>query len=378
MRYDYFVPVKYQEFVQQCLRVIKNRETVSIIFPPKTDRVWRVNQLIQDYKLGFPIAKIDLPPEETEGMDDVEFQLKRQLGTLMKKDIGIFITNAEAFIQNKNYSLLDSIIQLQEKSTNLRFLFCFETDITHPEIAKRFYQTSIYSNIIYYSLYNAKDTLSFIDYLEGKWRFDLKDSCKERITKECGGHFWFVKYAVRALRDNPGMLLDEVCESEQMNFRLEQIVSTFLESERNVLNKLLMGKTISNSLEKHSQQFLTKMGFIKDDEIAVHVLAKYLRENLPKVAIEMNENKIELNEVNVESHFSRKEKHAFRALFQQKNYIVSRDQIAKALWPTDTEDSYTDWAVDRIIARLRAKLTKLGMPKELIKTFRGRGYMLVS
>ncbi|MDO8610736.1 MAG: helix-turn-helix domain-containing protein [bacterium] len=378
MRYDYFVPTRYQEFVQNCLRAIKNKEIVSIFFAPKTDRVWRIGQFIQDYKAEYPIAKLDLPAEEIEGIEDVEFQIEKQIGNAFKKNIAIFITNTEALIRSKNYTLLEEIVKFQNSKSNILFLFCFEQDITHPEIARHFYHTDIFSNIIYYALYNAQDTLSFINYLCSKWNFELTSIIKEKIIKECGGHFWFVKYATRMLRDNPRIDFQDIITSEQMHFRVEQITETFLDSEIKVLNKILLSKSITDSIEKHSLQFLTKMGFVKNDAISIPILAHHLRERLPKFVIEIIDTEILLNEVNVVSHFSRNEKKTLRVLLQNKNNIVSRDDIGKAIWPINTENEYSDWAVDRIIARLRSKLMKLGMPKEIIKTLRGKGYMLVN
>ncbi|MBI2641791.1 winged helix-turn-helix domain-containing protein, partial [Candidatus Roizmanbacteria bacterium] len=177
----------------------------------------------------------------------------------------------------------------------------------------------------------------------------------------------------------PEITFDEIRESEQMRFRLEQIAESLSKSEHRVLSKLIHGEKINDKIEKHSYHYLKKMRFISpDDEITVPLLERFLRENLPKISLELDEHKLLLNGVNVETHFSKKEKKALKLLLEQKNHIVARDQIGKALWPVDTDEKYSDWAVDRMIARIRVKLKKLGMPKEMVKTVRNRGYMLVN
>lgn len=379
MRYGYFVPDRFDEFAQKCQKIVRYQENGAILFIPKTDRSWRINQLIQDYKFNVPLYRLDFNPEETEFAEDVEFQIKKHLGNeAFKSKSCIIICNGEHFIHGKNYDLINDLTNIKGNMSNISFIFCFEVDVTHPDIAKYFSQTSIFSNIIYYPLYNYSDSLNFFNYLVGKWSFSIRESVKDKLVRQCGGHFWFLKHAIRAIRDNPDLSCEEIVESDDMQFRVGQVVDALSEYERTVLNKIIRNQTISLPQERHSQSYLTKMGIIKDEKIAIPLMESYLRSNQPKINISISEDKILLNDVNVENNFSRKEKRALKSLLENRGEIVTREQIAKAIWPIDTEEHYTDWAVDRLISRLRVKLNKLGMPKELIKTYRNRGYMLLS
>lgn len=379
MRYNYFVPSRYQEFVQRCLKVIKSGEPALFFFAPKTDRIWRIDQFIQDNSDSYVYVKVTLIPEETESIEDVEFHIKRQIPKGNKKDVVVFITNAELCMHEKNYSLIEAMARLSEKDPKYKMLLFFEDDITAPSIANRFTFTSLFSNIVFYPLYDREDTKTFINYLCEKWDFKPADIVKDKLAKESGGHLWLIKTPIRMLRDGLVDSFDEMINSEQLRFRLEQITHCFSELEQNVLYKLIKKEKLETIEEKHAYNYLKTMNVINDEgEIGIGMLAKYLKENLPKINIEISESKLMLNAINVESHFSKKEKRTLKVLLENQNRVVTRDQIAKAIWPLDTEEQYSDWAVDRIIARLRNKLETLGMSKEMVKTLRNKGYMLVN
>lgn len=378
MRYNYFVPSGYHDFVQKCFKVLRSGEPGVVLFAPKMDRPRRISQLIQDYQQEYPLVKIDLAPGHTSDLDDILYSVEQQLGKAPKKDTGICITNCELIIYEHNYSVIEEMVKLQQSMPHYRFLLFFEIDITHPEIARLFSLTYVFSNIVYYPLCEHDNALSFINYCLNEWKFELKENLKEKIIQQCGGHFWLIRQVIRALRDDPATLLEEVFESDQMRFRLEQIYNFFADSEKSVLHKVIKGQQIDDPTEKHSLNYLQKMGFIENENITIPVLTKYIREHLPKISMVVTDKNILLNGVNVESHFSKKEKRALKSLLEHKGHVVTRDMIAKALWPINTEDYYSDWAVDRLIARLRVKLGKLGMPKEIIKTLRNKGYMLIT
>jgi len=71
----------------------------------------------------------------------------------------------------------------------------------------------------------------------------------------------------------------------------------------------------------------------------------------------------------------------FLTLREQKIYqeLVSkqetgRDFLAQIIWGDKSFDLYSDWAIDKIMSRLRKKLYQNGYPAEKIKTVKGRGY----
>ncbi len=377
MSYKYFVPSGYPRFVKNLIRILKSDETGVVLFSPKMDRPLRISQLIQDYQSEYPLVKIDLAPGHSNDLNYFLPPVEQGLGGKLKKDTGICITNCELMIYENNFDVIEEIMKFQHTQSHYRFLLFFEVDITHPDIANRFSLNEVFNNVIYYPLYDYKDTLNFINYSLQEWGFEIPGFLKEKIIQQCGGQFWLVRQSVRALRDDSEADLGQVFESDEIRLRLDQIYHFLLDSEKKVLQKLIKNEVIEDRVEKHSFDFLNRMGLIRKDKITIPLLENYIQEYLPKVSLIKSESHITLNNVNIEGNFSKKEKKVMRILLDHKNQLVDRDAIAKVLWE-ETEGSYSDWALDRFIARIRIKLKKLGVSREMIKTLRNKGYMLTT
>jgi hypothetical protein len=164
-----------------------------------------------------------------------------------------------------------------------------------------------------------------------------------------------------------------------MQFKVEQIYSSLLETEKSLLRKIITKNNEDLSVaEKHSKKHLTNIGLLNSNIITMPILENYILKTLPKVSISVEESQIKINGVIVNSGFSRKQLRILRYLLGRKNEIVTRDELAKVIWPLNTLDYYTDWALDRIISRLRENIVKLGIGKNLIQTYRKKGYKIES
>jgi len=56
--------------------------------------------------------------------------------------------------------------------------------------------------------------------------------------------------------------------------------------------------------------------------------------------------------------------------------ICDRDAIIYNVWPEYSESGISDWAIDRLVARVRKKLKRMNSEFS-IKTIRTRGFMLI-
>lgn len=377
MEFNYFVSKKYREFVKNCFLIFNTGEPGIYFFPPKTDRIRRIDQLIQQYSTKYNLIKFELTPHSIEDYSDLKYAIEKQINNINKLTF-IFIINAEAPIIEKNYSLLDDVVKIQETYQNLRFILFTEIDLTHPDIVNKISRTSIYSNLYYYSLYDKNDTYSFMKYLIKKWQLRIDSKTLSEIYIQCGGHFWLIKQAIRIYKDDPTFNLKKLHTSEAIKFRFEQIYLSLLESEKSVIQKLIINHKIDDQIERHSLSYLNKIGFVNKNKIAIPLIEKYVSGILPKTILKIVNGKINVNNVNIENFFSKNEKKALKALLNYKNKIITREDIAKAIWPINTDDYYSDWAIDRIIARLRGKIIQLNLSKTLIKTIRNKGFIFVN
>lgn len=378
MNFNYFLPKSYPQFVALCQHIFTIGEPGIIHFIPKTDCEVRINQLIQDYSFKLRLSKIQLTSQIVNEVGDVESFVRAAIGKKKNESVGVFIIRSEMAIMENSVSFLDKLLALQNSNSSYHFIFVTEMDFTCQPVAKQFAsQTSIFSNVNYYPLYGKEDSVLFLDHLCKEWKYEVEKLKKEHILKECGGHSWLLKEALRRVMVDPQMSVDEICNSETMRFRIEQIYFSFLKSEQEVLKKIVKKeRKYSHRDEMHSLGYLKKMKLIENNEITIPLLTKYIKGLIPKVNLKLSDNHILVNELVLDTHFSRKEQKVLRTLMKNPVEIITRDMLAKVVWPINTDSYYTEWALDRIIARLRSKLLQLGISKDLIVTLRGKGYMM--
>lgn len=65
----------------------------------------------------------------------------------------------------------------------------------------------------------------------------------------------------------------------------------------------------------------------------------------------------------------------YTLLLNNKGEIVTKEEIANAIWKGSNYNKYSEWAIDQTVTRLRAKLKKID-PQIVIETKRGRGLIL--
>lgn len=70
-------------------------------------------------------------------------------------------------------------------------------------------------------------------------------------------------------------------------------------------------------------------------------------------------------------NLTRSENIVFNLLLRNKNKLVSFEEISEWLWQDKSEEKYSEYAITKLIERLKKKL-----PKNLIHSQRGTGYLL--
>ena len=65
-------------------------------------------------------------------------------------------------------------------------------------------------------------------------------------------------------------------------------------------------------------------------------------------------------------------------LYGRMNKIVTRDDVAEAVWGADYMDEIDDARCDKLLSRLRGKIEPDPANPKYLQTVRGRGYRLAS
>jgi DNA-binding winged helix-turn-helix (wHTH) protein len=76
-------------------------------------------------------------------------------------------------------------------------------------------------------------------------------------------------------------------------------------------------------------------------------------------------------------YLTEKELKIFGCLYENSNQNISKEEIGKVLWGDNMANEYSEWAIDKLISRIREKLDDV-KPFKVIRTIRGVGYCLIS
>ena len=397
--YPLVITRQYQQEAEKWLKALKRGENVSVIFFPQTDRLRRLQQLLEDQdflrsvfgkEARYLFQIIDLSAHIIEDIHELYEHIAEQLNLLRLSDARLsfdqwlaylrkysinavlILPQAEKYLIKEERSSLTHLSYLADKlNPTFTVMSLYEKDITHPSLITEL-PSRLYQNIYFYPLYDADNALRFIRYLVKKWNFACSRKKEQEILAACGGHFWFIKEAVRQLATSDS----ELFKHESMSLRLRTVYDLMLPSEKSVLNKIITRKKDYTTDEQHSLSYFKKMNFVNSqNRLLVNLYQDFIlqRKNVSS-EIEIHDNHIILNKIPVDKFFSKKEYRALRVLIENKGMLVSRDTMAKAIWPSDTVEHFSDWAIDQIIARLRNSMQELALSPTLIKTIRGKGY----
>jgi DNA-binding winged helix-turn-helix (wHTH) protein len=197
---------------------------------------------------------------------------------------------------------------------------------------------------------------------------------EETILTLSNGHVQYLRLCVIIAHEffqekhtiNTYQLTREIEEDERITFLSEELWESITENEQNLLKKIVTNKKISQ--DEHEQfPYIWKSGLIvqkgKKQRIFNPLLERYVKD-------------IESDGKNANMDLSKKEFALFQYLQDNLHEICEREKIAEVVWPEYKEYGVSDWAIDRLVARVRSKLKKQESPFELI-TIRTRGYKLV-
>lgn len=393
----WFYPEQIGIETNRWLHAIDRGDNLAILFFPKADRPRRLDQFLNDtsirtYKLKKKVVFLVSTLEMVEDREEIIDAISRQLNTLSLGGKSRSFREWMKYLEEENtrlvfllpeaeklldpygkvvFEVLSSLSSEFEK--NLSVVSVFETNITNPAYLKFLpSNTRLLESIFYYPLYEEKDAIRLLAYLQNRWGGKLSSKEQNEVLKMCGGHPWLLAEITRLKAANGRYSFDE----DTMIFRMRTIFSQL--QQHDMLIKLLKKESRLIPEEQLSFRYLQKMRFFDTSGDCTIGYVEYYLRNHHNVyqPISAVSGKIILSGVSVDSLFSPKERRVIKLLLEKQGTIVSRDEIAKRLWPVNTEEQYSDWAIDQVMTRLRKRFSQLSLPTSMLKVVRGRGYLL--
>ncbi len=296
------------------------------------------------------------------------------------KDPFFFVLNGQVL----DYDVLSKILRLIHETivemNKVGGLIFFEANIYKKELSELFESYDRFlQNVMLFPLYSLQESKIFIKNAAKNWHLKVNENLVNQIVKTCGGHLWILKFVLRIFRESGENNLEKILENPGVSIRINSILNLLTLDEKKDLIELCFGN--KNKAKESNKNYFELVGLVEKDKknyrIGIPLLESKLKDSFFSSQIRLSEdNKIEYQGKDISYLFSQQEKKALLLLIFNKGRIVSREQIASKLWKDEWAEKYSDWAIDKLISRIRLTLLKTGLSKNILVTKKGQGFLI--
>ncbi len=232
---------------------------------------------------------------------------------------------------------------------------------------------SLFAQNMYIRPAEKKDTKVIFDTYKARYKLVFSSSLETSLFEVVDGYVQYLQLGLisfhesgRTFKDKQE-IFDFLSVDERIMLQSEELWESLNSFEKNTLLKIENQQKITPE-ERKSAAYLWDSGFIiesKEKNIVFSSLfSNYLKQRqITKAA----PGSVDL---------SKKENLLFNFLKSKVGEICEREEIIKGVWPEVEEFGISDWAIDRLVARLRVKLKSQNAKFE-IQTVKTRGYKMV-
>jgi hypothetical protein len=271
--------------------------------------------------------------------------------------------------------LFGNLLGLKE-ALNQKVSFVFTsyrglTDIAPDVFIKS--SVSLFAQNIYIKPADEKDAKMIFETYESKHKFSLSDSLRDYLFEIAGGYVQYLFLALISFYeldikpDSKEKVFDFLVKDERITLQSEELWESLNAIEQEILLKIEKNQKI-NPEERKAGSYLWNSGFIVEEEgknkLFSPLFGFYLKERQAS------------GKTTVNIDLSKKENLLFGYLKNNIGNICEREEIIQAVWAEVEEFGVSDWAIDRLVARLRVKLKSQNSKFE-IQTIKTRGYKMI-
>ncbi|SRR5260221_1671104 len=272
----------------------------------------------------------------------------------------------------KNAQLLSFIQSLRTISLkSIQFIFM--------PIASEFYSSKsdtsrfglAFRNIIQLPYMGKNEALEWIDTASLQYG-KVTSKVKELIWEFCGGVPSLIKHFLRLSQRTSNF--NEVLKSEETQQRVEHFWNNFSAEEQNVIKQL----TITNESKSSPEvlNYLKDLNLVGNDNKVIGKWINYVIEAKGDKKIEVKGEKLFWESIDITDKFTPNEQKVLVNLIAKLQ--LTRDEVSKLIWGEHANASYSDYAIDQLVSRLRKKMTNLGLDAKSIKTIKKIGFKFYS
>lgn len=401
-------PATFEKLAWEWLSGIKRGDVTAVMSYPSSDRQRRLGNILENPELlgrvlgnyrRYVWVEVDFRLEKLTTVPEIEELILSRLRQNMANlphgaDLATTLTymrkrhkrmvfigmGAEKLIRDRQVTLLHWVSRMYRQE-RLTFLLFFEMNLLSATALEVLTQVpTLQLHIKLHRLYGREDTIQWIARICSEWRMKASEAQVKEIVDECGHNLLFIKELLYFLRENPAFPLSKAREEPEMRYYLELQWRGFSDEERQILDAVIKREKLDEVRSASSLDYLEATGFISRSSGVYHLtqplLEEYRREILTRgQGLKMTaERELVVNGTPVAKVFSPRQRRVLILLLEHPNSVVTRDQIARSIWG-DSEEKYSDWAIDSLMSRLKLKLRQLGVDDTRLETKKGKGFI---
>jgi DNA-binding winged helix-turn-helix (wHTH) protein len=301
--------------------------------------------------------------------------IRHALTLISEKDVYVtlFFLRFDRLKDAFNPSFFDNLEGLID-ATNERASYVFTSyrsiDRLFPQVKNRL---SIFSRVMSIRPANEKDMAIIYDSYKKRYNLELTPVIEQALFHLVNGNVQYLQLALILLNEKKDQkittekeFLSVLLIDERITLESEELWESLTKEEKYALLQVAKGLAIQPE-EKAKATYLWDTGFIQEGENSPHVFSPLLAHYL--IGKDSEDKKTQVVDL------TRKEHLLFGLLESQMGEICEREKIIEVVWPEYQEFGVSDWAIDRLVARVRVKLRQQNSPFEIV-TVRTRGYKL--
>ncbi|HWY79918.1 MAG TPA: helix-turn-helix domain-containing protein [Candidatus Sulfotelmatobacter sp.] len=286
----------------------------------------------------------------------------------------IFFLRFDRLKDTFNPSLFDNFEGLREAShSNVSFVFTSYRSLgsAFPEARS---SLSVFAQTMYFKPVKGKDIKIVYDAYSHRYNLSLSSEIEKALFAIIGGYMQYLQLGLIRLDElkrkplkTETDILHGMLDDERIMLQSEELWESLSVDEKRVLLHILNGQKV-DAESKEKAKYLWDTGFVMESNGEVALFSPLFGAYIKQIEHEEQRKR-------KSAHLTRKENLLFILLKSQLGEICEREKIIEVVWPESQEFGVSDWAIDRLIARVRVKLREQENPYE-IQTVRTRGYKL--
>lgn len=317
--------------------------------------------------------------------------IKKNLEHLVVKDwhIALILNDFEFTISlpTSIYLNLESIMSVDK--SKIAYLFLSTINLFNENILKNLHNLKYAAsrNIKYFPLFSESEADYLINQTNEKLKLKVSENIRSYLHTSCGGHPQLLKYSLYHLHSlgqldlkNNIDIKASLLNSHQLKIVCADIWNYLTDKERNIIISIVTTGTTSSS-QQEEIEYLLKLGLIKETKEKKYKVfgiffEAFVKNKLPKHTLTYNveTKKLQYGHIGCEDKFTFQEFKLLVYFVTHENELITRDQVADAIWGRLSHEKYSDWSIDKTISILRKKLDALGFPSEYLVTLKKRGF----